>query len=62
MSLIGNKDSKYTAHSEYIGKNWGRLGHLFMPISEKKCYTAIIHEYKQVNDKLKIYSHIINAV
>ena len=62
MSLIGNKDSKYTVHSEYTVKNCGRLDHLFMPIPEKKCSTAIIHEYKQVNDKLKIYSHIINAV
>ena len=62
MSLIYNKDSKYTVHSEYTVKTLGMLDHLFMPIPEKNCDTAIIHEYKQVDDKSEIHSNIIDAV
>ena len=59
MSLIGNKSCKYVPYSEYTIKNSGRLDHLFMP---KQSNTAVIHEYKQVNNNSEMKECIIDAI
>ena len=59
MSLIGNKNCKYIPYSEYTVKNSGRLDHLFMP---KQSNTAIIHEYKQVDDNSEMNGCIIDEL
>ena len=59
MSLIGNKNCKYIPYSEYTVKNSGRLDHLFMPIQGS---TAIIHEYKQMDNNSEMSGYIIDAL
>ena len=59
MSLIGNKNCKYIPYSEYAAKNLGRLDHLFMPIQGN---TAIIHEYKQMDNNSEMNGYIIDAL